>query len=120
MAKVTIKDNSKEILSMMGQARERSLEKIGLVAEGYAKKICPVGTPESTGIPGYVGGTARNSITHVVESRAVYIGSNVVYFPMIEFGTRYMRARPTLRPAATEHADEYGRIIKDEYAQVKS
>ena len=115
MASVTIKDNSKEVLSFIGSARERALEAIGLTAEGYAKRECPVGTPESTGIPGYVGGTARNSITHQVQDRAVYIGSNVFYFPMIEFGTRYMKARPVLRNAATDHTSTYNQIIKDQY-----
>ena len=42
-------------------ATRRALETIGLLAEGYAKDKCPVGTPESTGIPSYVGGTLRNS-----------------------------------------------------------
>lgn len=119
MAKVDIKDYSKLVMSAYEQARERSLEMIGLTAEKYAKEICPVGTPESTGIPGYVGGRSRDSITHAVEGKAVYIGSNVVYFPHFEFGTIHMKARPTLRPAATEHDMTYKQIIQDEFAKIK-
>ena len=48
-------DNSKEVLEAMQQATVRALEKCGLVAEGYAKKLCPVDT-----------GNLRNSITHDV------------------------------------------------------
>ena len=111
---VTFTDNSAKILSAMKSAKARALEEIGLVAEGYAKKICPVGTPESTGIPGYVGGTARNSISHATDDNAAYIGSNVSYFPYFELGTSKMKARPTLRPAASEHSATYKRIIETE------
>lgn len=65
---VTFKDNSAEILKAFEQATERGLEKIGLVAEGYAKKLTPVDT-----------GRLRNSITHEVDGNDVYIGSNVEY-----------------------------------------
>lgn len=95
-------------------ATRRALETIGLLAEGYAKDKCPVGTPESTGIPGYVGGTLRNSITHEVDGDSVYVGTNVEYAPYVELGTRYMSARPYLRPAATEHGGQYRRVIKRE------
>lgn len=95
-------------------ATRRALETIGLLAEGYAKDKCPVGTPESTGIPGYVGGTLRNSITHEVDGDSVYIGTNVEYAPYVEMGTRYMSPRPYLRPAATEHGIQYRQVIKRE------
>ena len=47
----------------------QGLETCGLVAEGYAKKLAPVGTPESTGIPGYIGGLLRGSITHALSGK---------------------------------------------------
>ena len=62
-------DNSKEVIEAMQQAAVRALEKCGLVAEGYAKKLAPVGTPESTGIPGYIGGLLRGSITHALSGK---------------------------------------------------
>lgn len=63
-------DNSKEVSAEIKAALLRGLEKIGLVAEGYAKKLCPVDT-----------GNLRNSITHVVDEGgdAVYIGTNSEY-----------------------------------------
>lgn len=67
---VDIQDNSKEVSAEIKAALLRGLEKIGLVAEGYAKKLCPVDT-----------GNLRNSITHVVDEGgdAVYIGTNSEY-----------------------------------------
>lgn len=67
---VEIQDNSKEVSAAIKAALLRGLEKIGLVAEGYAKKLCPVDT-----------GNLRNSITHVVDEGgdAVYIGTNSEY-----------------------------------------
>ena len=62
-------DNSKEISDNIKAALLRGLETCGLVAEGYAKKLAPVGTPESTGIPGYIGGLLRGSITHALSGK---------------------------------------------------
>ena len=108
MAKVDVKDYSDKVFSAYEQARERSLEKIGLVAEGYAKKACPVDT-----------GRLRNSITHEVEDENVYIGSNVEYAPDVELGTRKQKAKPFLKPAATDHTATYNGIVKSEFAAIK-
>ena len=78
---VQVIDNSAEVLAGLKRAKARALEIIGLKAEGYAKRLCPVGTVESTGIKGYRGGTLRNSITHTVDGDTVSIGSNVEYAP---------------------------------------
>ena len=85
---VQFTDNSKEVLEAMQQAAVRALEKCGLTAEGYAKKLCPVDT-----------GNLRNSITHTVdeEEPAAYIGSNVEYASYVCLGTGkyYPGGRPT-------------------------
>lgn len=67
---ITIQDHSAEVSAEIKAALLRGLEKCGLVAEGYAKKLCPVDT-----------GNLRNSITHVVDEGgdAVYIGTNSEY-----------------------------------------
>lgn len=67
---IDIQDHSAEVSAEIKAALLRGLEKIGLVAEGYAKKLCPVDT-----------GNLRNSITHVVDEGgdAVYIGTNSDY-----------------------------------------
>lgn len=108
MAKVDVKDNSENVKSAYDQARERSLEIIGLTAEKYAKEIVPVDT-----------GRLRNSITHEVDAKDVYIGSNVEYAPHVECGTIHQKAQPFLRPAATEHASTYNQIIQDAFSEIK-
>ena len=126
---VQFTDNSKEALEAMQQAAVRALEKCGLTADGYAKKLCPVDT-----------GNLRNSITHTVdeEEPAAYIGSNSSYASYVELGTgKYVsggrptpwvyqdekgnwhrthgqKAQPYLKPAVADHANTYRKIIEDE------
>ena len=98
-------DNSKEIIEAMQQAAVRALEKCGLTAEGYAKKLAPVDT-----------GNLRNSITHDVDDGepAAYIGTNVEYAPYVCLGTIHMKAQPFLKPAVAANAIEYRKIIENE------
>lgn len=96
-------DNTEEASQGIVRAIDRALEEIGLAAEGYAKRACPVDT-----------GNLRNSITHAVEGSedAVYVGTNVEYAPYVELGTRRRAAQPFMRPAATEHGSTYRAILK--------
>lgn len=106
MADVIVReDNADEFRDGLDAALTRALEKVGLVAEGYAKRLCPVDT-----------GRLRNSITHVLDSggRAVYVGTNVEYAPYVELGTSRQKAQPYLRPAAVDHVSEYRGIIEGE------
>ena len=105
MADVIVReDNSDEFRDGLDAALTRALEKVGLVAEGYAKRLCPVDT-----------GRLRNSITHAMEgSEAVVIGTNVEYAPYVELGTARQKAQPYLRPAAVDHVSEYRGIIEGE------
>ena len=124
-------DKSKEISAEIKAALLRGLEKIGLVAEGYAKKLCPVDT-----------GNLRNSITHVVDDQepAAIIGTDNEYAAYVELGTgiyaeggggrptpwvyqdakgnwhytRGNKAQPFLKPAAADHAIQYRKILEDE------
>ena len=96
------KDNTEQVLSAMEKAIERGLEAIGLTAEGHAKKETPVDT-----------GRLRNSISHAVEDKAAYIGTNVEYAPYVELGARGRDGKHMLQRAATEHTDEYKRLMED-------
>ena len=102
---INFTDNSKEVSEDIKAALLRGLETCGLVAEGYAKKLCPVDT-----------GNLRNSITHEVDDvdPAAYIGTNVEYAPYQELGTIHMKAQPFLKPAVADHANEYRKIIENE------
>ena len=127
--KVDFTDNSKEVLAAMHEAAARALEKCGLVAEGYAKKLCPVDT-----------GNLRNSITHTVDEQepAAIIGTDSEYGAYVELGTgiyaeggrptpwvyqdakgnwhytRGNKAQPFLKPAAADHAGQYRYILESE------
>ena len=96
------KDNTEQVLSAMGKAIERGLEAIGLTAEGHAKKETPVDT-----------GRLRNSISHAVEDKAAYIGTDVEYAPYVELGARGREGKHMLQRAAAEHTDEYRRLMED-------
>ena len=97
-------DNRDQFHDEFDAAIERALEKVGLVAEGYAKRLCPVDT-----------GRLRNSITHALEGdRAVLIGTDVEYGRYVELGTTRSKAQPYLRPAAEGHASQYRSIVEDE------
>ena len=128
---VEITDNSKEVSAAIKAALLRGLEKCGLVAEGYAKKLCPVDT-----------GNLRNSITHVVDEQepAAIIGTDNEYAAYVELGTGIYaeggggrptpwvyqdakgnwhytsgnKAQPFLKPAAADHAIQYRKILEDE------
>ena len=98
----TYKDNTDEVLSALEKAKKRGLEAIGLAAEGHAKKITPVDT-----------GRLRNSISHATDDEAAYIGTNVEYAPYVELGSPTIKAHHMLQKSATEHTDEYKRLMED-------
>lgn len=106
-------NNTAIVLSLLKAGIKEGLDAVGAACEGYAKAQCPVGTPESTGIKGYKGGTLRNSITHQLDGgNSVQIGTNVEYGKFVEMGTSKQRAQPYLRPAAQDHASEYAALFK--------
>lgn len=76
--KVTLDDHSGEVLYALDAAIARGLETCGLVAEGYAKKLCPVDT-----------GNLHNSITHTVDpgEKAAYVDTDSEYAVYVEMGT---------------------------------
>ena len=98
----TYKDNTDEVLAALKMAKKRGLEAIGLTAEGHAKKITPVDT-----------GRLRNSMAHAVDDDAAYIGTNTSYAIFVETGARGRSGVHMLQRAATEHSDEYKKLMED-------
>ena len=96
-------NNAAQVEAAIDQAIAKALTMIGQQAEGYAKLMCPVDT-----------GRLRNSITNQIylQENAVYIGTTVEYAPYVEFGTSRRSPHPYLKPAASEHGDEYRAILK--------
>lgn len=117
---VEFQDNSPIVLEALKHATRRGLEACGAVAESYAKQELSKAKVHADGSvrPNVVTGRLRNSISHTLGSNVgsetkVYIGTNVSYAPFLELGTRKMDPYPFLKPAATEHTDEYRNILKD-------
>ena len=131
----TYKDNTDEVLSALEKAKIRGLTAIGMTAEGHAKKkitqakavdtgrlrnsITFAVSGESANISSYSGdhgeeggtysGTAPND-----KDKAVYIGTGVEYAIGIETGShRKAGGVHFLQDAASNHADEYKRLMED-------
>ena len=107
---IVFTDNLQEVLSALSGAIETGLVKIGATAQGYAKDNTPVRT-----------GTLRDSIGVEVklDEKAAYIGTMVDKFPdkpygqYVELGARGRPGVHMLKRAATEHTDEYKRMMED-------
>ncbi|MGN0663692.1 MAG: HK97 gp10 family phage protein [Negativibacillus sp.] len=130
--KITLIDNSGEVLEAFQERVLRALERCGAQGEDYAKNLAPVGW--------IFGGSLRSSISHKVDPQepAVYIGTNSEYGPYVELGTgKYYpggrktpwaykdaygnwyrtegsKAQPYLKPAVADHGQTYRNIIEDE------
>ena len=120
-----------EVLDELDSKVEIALEMVGLEAEKYAKMKCPVDTGllrnsithaldgESTAISEYTDNLGKQSGSYDGEApkgagnkRVVYIGTNVEYAQDVEYGTSKQKAQPYLKPAVTNHIDEYKKIVK--------
>ena len=77
------------------------IKKITLWLQRLVQMSTPVGTPESTGTKGYVGGRLRASITSEVHPLYGKVGTIVEYAPFVEHGTRYMEARHVTEGSST-------------------
>ncbi|MBQ2289680.1 MAG: HK97 gp10 family phage protein [Bacteroidaceae bacterium] len=124
-------DHTAEVLGEFNADKAAALEAIGIVAEAYAKMKTPVDT-----------GRLRNSISHAVSGDDVYIGTNVQpYAIFVELGTgiyasdgqgrktpwayydrngklhytRGIKPHHMLKKAATEHTEEYKRILSGKF-----
>ena len=102
MSNFKMTSHKDEVLDELDSKVEIALEKIGLRAETHAKRYCPVDT-----------GRLRNSISHTQSGDIAYIGTNVEYAQDVEFGTSKQKPQPYLKPAVTDHVDEYKRIVKE-------
>lgn len=101
--KVTISQNNVSVLQeAIRRSVAKALEEIGLVAEGAAKRLCPVDT-----------GRLRNSITHAfVKEDEIAIGTNVEYALYVHEGTSRRGGTPFLTQAVQNNAGRFATIMK--------
>ena len=99
---IVVADNTEQVTSAMKSAVEAALEEIGLVAEGAAKRLCPVDT-----------GRLRNSITHaLMGDDSVAIWTNVEYAPYVHEGTSRHKGVPFLTQAAQNNKGRFESILR--------
>lgn len=102
-----IEDNSEETLNAFENAVDRALDGIGETAVGYAKDVITEAGRVDTS-------RMRNSVDDDHDNRTVIFGTNVEYAPFHELGTsRGITPIHFLQRAATEHTEEYKKIVKD-------
>ena len=107
---IVFTDNLQDVLRALDGALETGLVKIGAAAQGYTKDNTPVRT-----------GTLRDSIGVEVKSdeKAAYIGTMIEKFhdkpygQYVELGARGRPGVHMLQRAASEHTDEYKRLMED-------
>ena len=115
---VEYEDNSEKVLQALKQATARGLEACGAKAESYAKQELSRAKlhADKSVRPNIITGRLRNSISHAVEGDKVYIGTNVEYAATVELGGRNPKWKyPYLKPAATQHSDEYKNILENSF-----
>jgi hypothetical protein len=135
---VEFRDNTDEVLEALAKAKHRGLEAIGMTAERHAKKKCPVDTGRlrnsityaisgySTHVKSYrranvVGGATKKQkryeysgeIMEGKKDEAIYIGSNVEYAPFVELGFKGRPPVHFLQDAASNHGEEYKRLMEE-------
>lgn len=139
---VQFTDNSDEVLAALERATKKGLKAIGMTAEGHAKRrLTETVYTRTTDPKGYrLTGRLRNSVTYALageraaissysdneggkytyegtapnDENSVFIGTNVVYAAGIETGSRRKAgAVHFLQSAASEHNDEYKRLMEE-------
>jgi HK97 gp10 family phage protein len=90
------------------KATLKALTESAILVEGTAAKAVHVDT-----------GLLRSSITRQVNKDTAYVGTNVEYAPYEEFGTRYRKAHPFLRPSLTKSINKIKNIFIKYYKAVK-
>lgn len=59
------------------------------------------------------GATRRSTVVEITDSgHTATVAPNTKYFPYLEYGTRFMKARPTLRPAFMREAPLFKKDIE--------
>lgn len=80
----TRRGNIDSIVLKVLERKKKALPLAGALVQSQAKALCVVGKyPAGSGI---VGGNLRNSIYLIIKDNVAYIGSNLVYAAMQEFG----------------------------------
>lgn len=89
------------------EVQRRFLPEAGIMVEGQAKALVPVDE-----------GNLKGSINSQVKGEQAIVGTNVDYAPHVEYGTRFMRAQPFMRPAIDEKRKDLLRLFQEVFREV--
>jgi HK97 gp10 family phage protein len=89
-------------------SNEEALTTSAIIVQNAAVKNAPKKT-----------GALKASITRLVKKINAFIGTPLEYAPFPEFGTRFQKAQPYLRPALLLNIDKIKAIFKKLYKAVK-
>ena len=97
------------------QEVKKIVKEHGANLQKKAQRNAPIGTPESTGIPGYKGGTLRGSLGLEIadEGLSAEVEATADYSAYVELGTRFMQAQPYLGPAFNEQKEKFKKDMKN-------
>ena len=134
---IHLKDNSSTILAKIEKCKNATLKAIGIQGQAYATLLCTVDTGRLRNSITWVtsegqgaantqpaaksGGTAKPSDyapNGAANPDTVHIGTNVEYASYIEEGTRNQTAQPFLRPAISDHIDDWYKIAQMEFSKL--
>lgn len=96
----------------------RGLIKAAVIVEGEAKRLTNNGPPAS--LPGQPPHKSRKGAGNLQDSikwafvglLTVAVGPSVLHGKFLEFGTKYMRPRPFMRPAITNSVSKFPKIFR--------
>lgn len=89
------------------EVQDKFLPMAGFIVEGQAKELAPVDS-----------GNLRASITSRVSGEQAIVGTNVDYAPHVEYGTRFMRAQPYMRPAIDLNRKDLIKLFQQVFREV--
>lgn len=116
MASIIFRSHLREVQQATKSAIDIGMNAVAKAGEGNAKREITMMVYDAPPSPTYVRtGALRNSLTgqYVPAEQTAYIGTNISYAPYVEFGTTKMTARPYLRNAAQNYADQYKSILEE-------
>lgn len=98
-----------DLISRSPETAKTLVKKAAYEFEARAKLECPVDT-----------GNLRNSIRTNFENGGMtgVISTNVEYAIYVEYGTRFMAAKPYFTPAAEQVRQSFERAVKDELVKL--
>ncbi len=124
---VRFMDGSKEAVSEIGRLRDMALMEGAVAMEGECVVRCPVRTGHlrmSIGrrvklSDGSVSGSEKDGGLEGSPSGPgeAFVGTNVSYAPHVEYGTRYQKAQPYMRPGAVAAEPVIQRIFERRLGQ---